>query len=378
MICDRLGKLKIKNAEQIKIYEDELKVIELQKELYKIHGKGFGSHELNASDTNNGLAIIKSPRRSPASNYADLLCEIKSFLDGNIDANTYEDNIRLLFPIDGYLVSTIDKLIAMVARQLHFLVTGAEGVETMKLYHRFRYERPFSVFSQSARKERIEEEYSRSAEAFFNCQNCFKIFIIYEKKPVVTVELVDTETEEDTGEGENAQINDDTAGDISSDEDSEQNEETDEEQRRNVRRGATKVNGVSTNKSEMGDAGPSTRSSSAGTKRGRVFLRRNARMRKPEIASEFVVIGSGRPSPPSYMWEGIVRRNRFRGLVKMERMHYIRKCRAADIFAEEHGAAWLNKGMQKRKSHHPVYEYLQFNKYMLRNIGSRSRSSRYS
>ncbi|PIO59633.1 hypothetical protein TELCIR_18900, partial [Teladorsagia circumcincta] len=94
MICDRLGKMKMKHAEQMKDYEEEQKIAAMQAELYKIHGKGFGSHELNASDTNNGLAIIKSPRRSPASNYADLLCEIKSLLDGNIDPNTYEDNVR--------------------------------------------------------------------------------------------------------------------------------------------------------------------------------------------------------------------------------------------------------------------------------------------
>ncbi|KAK6013365.1 hypothetical protein OSTOST_21323, partial [Ostertagia ostertagi] len=59
MICDRLGKMKMKHAEQMKDYEEEQAIAAMQAELYKIHGKGFGSHELNASDTNNGLAIIK-------------------------------------------------------------------------------------------------------------------------------------------------------------------------------------------------------------------------------------------------------------------------------------------------------------------------------
>ncbi|KAK5977278.1 hypothetical protein GCK32_005004, partial [Trichostrongylus colubriformis] len=378
MICDRLGKMKMKHAEQMRIYEEELKVSAMQAELYKIHGKGFGSHELNASDTNNGLDIIKSPRRSPASNYTDLLCEIKSLLDGNIDSNTYEDNVRLLFPIDGYLVSTIDKLIAMVGRQLHFLATGTEGIETMKLYQRYRYDCPISVFSQSARKARVEEEYARSAETFFNCQNCFKIFVIYEKKPVVTIELVDTETEEDNGDGENIQPNGETAMDASSDDDSDRNDETDEEQRRSMSTGVPKTNGLSM-KREVGTASGAGTSTSSSTikKRSRLFLRRNARMRNPEIAGDFMVFGGeGTPSvsSPSFVWEGIVRRNRGRGLAKMERMHYIRKCRAGDMFAEEHGVTWLAKGMQKITSHHPVYEFLQFNKYMLKNAAYQSRS----
>uniref|UniRef100_A0A7I4Y1S9 HDAC_interact domain-containing protein n=1 Tax=Haemonchus contortus TaxID=6289 RepID=A0A7I4Y1S9_HAECO len=386
MICDRLGKLKAKHAEQMKIYEEELKVAAMQAELYRQYGKGFGSHELNASDTNNGLDIIKSPRRSPASNYTDLLNEIKSLLDGNIDSVAYEDNVRLLFPIDGYLVITIDKLIAMVGRQLHFLATGAEGEETLKLYQHYRYENPISVFSQSIKKSRVEEEYAHSAETFFNCQNCFKIFVIYEKKPVVTIELVDTETEEDNGDGENVQPNGETiAVDASTSSDSDQNEETDEEQRRNVGTTAVlKTNGLS-KKRELGHEGSGTgssaRNSLAMKKRSRLFLRRNARLRNPEIAGDFVVFGGeGTPSiySPSFIWEGIVRRNRGRGLAKMERMHYIRKCRAGDMFAEEHGVTWLAKGMQKITSHHPKYEFLQFNKYMLKNNTTYQSRSKYA
>ncbi|EYC36336.1 hypothetical protein Y032_0907g2974 [Ancylostoma ceylanicum] len=321
MICDRLGKLKLKHAEQMKIYEEELKVAAMQAELYRIHGKGCGSHEQNASDTNNGLAIIKTPRRNPASNYADLLSEIKNLLDGNIDSNTFEDNVRLLFPIDGYLVTTIDKLIAMVGRQLHFLATGADGLETMKLYQKYRYEQPISVFSQSQKKTRIEEEYARSAETFFNCQNCFKIFVIYEKKPVVTIELVDTETEEEAAEGEAVQAREDAAPEASSDDESDQNEETDEDHRRNGgRAGPLKPNGLSARNRTAGGLGSgalqSSRNSSATTRRiaGRLFLRRNVRMRNADVAEEFVVVGGVSSSPCSCTWEGIVRKRRCRGV----------------------------------------------------------------
>ncbi|VDM79388.1 unnamed protein product, partial [Strongylus vulgaris] len=292
MICDRLGKLKLKHREQIKIYEEELKVAAKQAELYKIHGKGLGSHEQNASDTSNGLAIIKNPRRNPASNYADLLNEIKNLLDGNIDSNTFEDNVRVLFPIDGYLVTTIDKLIAMVGRQLHFLATGPDGLETMKLYQKYRYEQPISVFSQSQKKIKTEEEYARSAETFFNCQNCFKIFVIYEKTPVVTIELVDTETEEETQEGDVAQTSENVAPEASSDDESEQHEETDEEHRRNNHSADLKPNGLST-RNRVADAfissDPQYSTSSSGARRSRLFLRRNVRMRNPEVAGEFVV-----------------------------------------------------------------------------------------
>ncbi|KAK6012904.1 hypothetical protein OSTOST_21915, partial [Ostertagia ostertagi] len=228
----------------------------------------------------------------------------------------------------------------------------------------------------------VEEEYARSAETFFNCQNCFKIFVIYEKKPVVTIELVDTETEEENGDGENIQPNGETTIDPSSDEDSDHNEDTDEEQHRNGTTGLPKTNGFVDEKREdrtSCGAGPSTRSSSTIRKRSvhRLFLRRNARMRNPECTGDFIAFGGdGAPSilSPSFGWEGIIRRNRGRGLAKMERMHYIRKCRAGDMFAEEHGVTWLAKGMQKVTSHHPVYEFLQFNKYMLKNIAYQSRS----
>ncbi|WKX91656.1 hypothetical protein Q1695_010020 [Nippostrongylus brasiliensis] len=316
MICDRLGKMKAKHAEQMKLYEEDLKVAARQAELYKVHGKGFGSHELNASDTNNGL----------------------------------------LFPIDGYLMITIDKLIAMVGRQLHFLATGADGVETLNLYQRYRYERPLSVYNQTSRRARVEEEYSRSAETFFNCQNCFKIFVIYEKNPVVTVELVDTEFGEDTG-GENTQTNEDaTAPDATSDEDSDQNEEADDNRPRNGAEVALKPNGLSAKKTrENPAAAPWTRNNTAATRKRhhvvRLFLRRNTRMRKPEITGEFVFLGKDSPeTSPSFSWEGIVRRNRGRGLAKMERMHYVRRCRAGDMFAEEHGATWLAKDPEQLRA----------------------------
>lgn len=289
--------------------------------------------------------------------------------------------IRLLFPIDGYLVYTIDKLVAMVGRQLHFLATGAEGIETMKLYQRYRYERPLSVFNETSRKTTVEEEYARSAETYFNCENCFKVFIIYDKNPVVTIELVDTETGEDNG-GENVHPNEnETAAEGSSDDDSDQNEETDDEPRRASRPNALKPNGLSAKRGNFAAAGPSTEDTIVVRRRGRLFLRRNARMRKPEVAGEFIVIGGAAPpTSPSCVWEGIVRRNRGRGLAKMERMHYIRKCRAGDMFADERGATWLVKGMLKSTSHHPVYDFLQYNKYMLKSIAgvSRTRASRVS
>ncbi|KJH45910.1 histone deacetylase interacting [Dictyocaulus viviparus] len=391
MICDRLGKLKIKHAEQMKDFEDEVNIIAMQAQLYRIHGKQFGSHEQNASDTNNGLATIKNPRRSPVSNYTDLLSEIKNLLDGNIDSNTFEDNIRILFPIDGYLVTTIDKLIAMVGRQLHFMATGSEGLETMRLYQRYRYEKPVSVFSQSIRKIRylssigvpssfkfycrIEEEYSQSAESFFNCQNCFKIFIIYENKPVVTIELVDTEVEEEITAVDNPNDNDDSAVYASSDDDSDQNEETVEERRRIARTVLLKPNGLSSVRSSRIRALHGNYHSSVRpplqSKRSLLFLKRNARMRRSEIAKEFIAIGG--TLTPSFSWEGIVRRNRFRGLASMERMHYIRKCRAGEMFAEEHGVTWLARGMQKITSHHPVYTFLQFNKYVVKSNSQPSR-----
>uniref|UniRef100_A0A1I7WHQ2 HDAC_interact domain-containing protein n=1 Tax=Heterorhabditis bacteriophora TaxID=37862 RepID=A0A1I7WHQ2_HETBA len=309
MICDRLGRLKIKHQEQMEEYNVrlefglmELKISEMQVELYRKHGKSIGSHEQNASDTNNGLSSIKV-----------LIIARLNFCFGNNCSFVFSSFIiilehfygfqRLLFPVDGYLVFTIDKLVAMVGRQLHFLATSNDGTETLKMYNKYRLNKAPSVLHHSENRTRIESEYSQTAESLFNCQNCFKIYVINEDKPIVTIELVDTETDEDGPDTEQVQQ---SAREVLERAGSAAGGSSDEETDNNEVCNVTTFLKMLVRFIHLGSE-----------KSCRLFLRRNARMRTADIADQFIsidqasfVVAKDMRRQVSNTWEGIIRKKK--------------------------------------------------------------------
>lgn len=56
----------------------------------------------------------------PEKCYGYLLEMVKSYLDGNLEAAVYEEQLRDVFTIHAYVAYTMDKLIQAIVRQVYF------------------------------------------------------------------------------------------------------------------------------------------------------------------------------------------------------------------------------------------------------------------
>jgi len=53
---------------------------------------------------------------------------VKNLLDGNMEANTYEDTLREMFGIHAYVAFTLDKVVSYAVRQLQHCVTERTAI----------------------------------------------------------------------------------------------------------------------------------------------------------------------------------------------------------------------------------------------------------
>lgn len=53
--------------------------------------------------------------------YSAFLDMVKNVLDGNMDANAYEDTLREMFGIHAYLAFTLDKVVIYAVRQVNII-----------------------------------------------------------------------------------------------------------------------------------------------------------------------------------------------------------------------------------------------------------------
>lgn len=51
--------------------------------------------------------------------YPTFLEMVRNLLDGNMETNTYEDQLREMFGIHAYIAYTMDKVVANAVRQVH-------------------------------------------------------------------------------------------------------------------------------------------------------------------------------------------------------------------------------------------------------------------
>lgn len=128
--------------------------------------------------------------------YPAFLDMVKNLLDGNMDANTYEDMLREMFGIHAYTAFTLDKVVSYAVRQLQHCVTERTAIQCMNLFLKEQKRGATGGACGSAHKrEYLEMAYQRAAEKVVQEENCFKIFI-YKKDCRMTVELLDTETDD--------------------------------------------------------------------------------------------------------------------------------------------------------------------------------------
>ncbi|KAK9880590.1 hypothetical protein WA026_011830 [Henosepilachna vigintioctopunctata] len=142
------------------------------------------------------LRLKPKPQIEIQDYYPAFLDMVKNLLDGNMDANTYEDTLREMFGIHAYSAFTLDKVVSNAVRQLQHCVTEKTALACMELFTKQQKKGATGGPCITAyRRAHLELAYQRAAEKAVQEENCFKIFI-YKKDCRMTIELLDTENDD--------------------------------------------------------------------------------------------------------------------------------------------------------------------------------------
>ncbi|CAD6184665.1 unnamed protein product [Caenorhabditis auriculariae] len=158
--------------------------------------------ERNLPDLESSIKTIRNVKRSPEDSYTDSIAIIKSFLDQQIDTNTYEENLRILFPTEACQMFSIDKITGTLIRQLLILATDQDDCHSIKLYLNHRFKTPPSMFSESSEVQGVEKDYAAICEERLHGRNCFRMCVTDENDPRLVIDLVDTEDTDGEGEAD--------------------------------------------------------------------------------------------------------------------------------------------------------------------------------
>ncbi|XP_058056638.1 paired amphipathic helix protein Sin3a [Anopheles bellator] len=135
--------------------------------------------------------------------YSTFLEMLKNLLDGNMESSSYEDTLREMFGIHAYIVFTLDRVVQNAVRQLQHCVTERGALECVDLFQN-RKGTVGGLCRTANRRIAAELAYQRKAEASLQDENCYKIYI-YKIDCRVTIELLDTESEDTTNNFVNSQ-----------------------------------------------------------------------------------------------------------------------------------------------------------------------------
>ncbi|XP_055919847.1 paired amphipathic helix protein Sin3a isoform X2 [Eupeodes corollae] len=128
--------------------------------------------------------------------YPTFLDMLKNVLDGNMEANNFEDSMREMFGIHAYISFTLDRVVSNAVRQLQNCVTERAALQCVELYHNAQRLGGAGCLCRYANKHLNQElAYQREAESSLHDENCFKVYI-YKIDCRVTIELLDTESDE--------------------------------------------------------------------------------------------------------------------------------------------------------------------------------------
>ncbi|XP_055637033.1 paired amphipathic helix protein Sin3a isoform X2 [Toxorhynchites rutilus septentrionalis] len=137
--------------------------------------------------------------------YSTFLDMLKNVLDGNMEASNFEDSLREMFGIHAYIAFTLDRVVQNAVRQLQHCVTERGALECVELFLLEQRKGGAGGLCRTAsRRVTNELTYQRKAEAALQDENCFKIYV-YKMDCRVTIELLDTESEDTAQSFNNAQ-----------------------------------------------------------------------------------------------------------------------------------------------------------------------------
>lgn len=150
------------------------------------------------------LRLKSKSEIDPDDYYPTFLDMVKNFLDGNLDSQSYEDTLREMFGIHAYVSFTLDKVINNAVRQLQHLVSDDSCVECLQLFQSESKSKGTGGLCGTAAERQIPEFlYQKKAEKLLVDENCIK-FLMYHKKGRMTIELFDTEMEDQDSDEESS------------------------------------------------------------------------------------------------------------------------------------------------------------------------------
>ncbi|KAK7075084.1 Paired amphipathic helix protein Sin3a [Halocaridina rubra] len=133
--------------------------------------------------------------------YPALLDMIKNVLDGNLEPTAYEDTLREMFGIHAYTGFTLDKVVTGAVRQLQHLVCDDPPAQCTTSYlMEAKRGAAGGPVASAHRRLALEQSYQKKLERLLQDENCFKIYT-YKKNCRMSIELIDTEIEEEESAG---------------------------------------------------------------------------------------------------------------------------------------------------------------------------------
>jgi paired amphipathic helix protein Sin3a len=165
--------------------------------------------------------------------YPTFLDIVRNLLDGNADSTQYEDTLREMFGIHAYIAFTLDKVVHNCVRQLQYLVQDETSTSVKQTYcdeikssgsglnnvAGMSLGSLLSSIAGTAAGNGVsgcggkvshmcyasvmsaELAYQKRVESMLSDQNCYKI-ISYKNSSRLTMELIDTQSDEDDDEND--------------------------------------------------------------------------------------------------------------------------------------------------------------------------------
>ncbi|XP_070503686.1 paired amphipathic helix protein Sin3a isoform X1 [Chironomus tepperi] len=128
--------------------------------------------------------------------YPAFLDMLKSLLDGNMDASTYEDKLRDMYGIHAYIAFTLDRVVSNAVRQLQFCVTERNALECFEIYQmESKNNATGGLCSTAYKRASAELAYQRRVESSLQEETYFKVFI-YKIECRVTIEMLENDSED--------------------------------------------------------------------------------------------------------------------------------------------------------------------------------------
>lgn len=119
---------------------------------------------------------------------------VKQLLDGNLDSNQYEDQLREIFGIHAYVSFTLDKVVQNMVRQLQHIVCEDISVQTTELFiEAAKVNATGGPCSTAHLRAAQEYSYQKKAESILSDDNIYKV-LLFKDEGKLTIELLDSES----------------------------------------------------------------------------------------------------------------------------------------------------------------------------------------